>query len=509
MLRTKPKLTYKGLTIILSNPSRFDNINLLSAGAGHLVNDCLKPDLNLAQCDIRLKDDETPFLENTKVILLLGQQAANRWARTTDNSIGEIRGSIFYTEQGQIPIIPTFFPQDACDIVNHEKHYNEQNEIETTEEAEDEESATSEKRRHGRTKRKNYRFWIEKDIAKCRQLLKNNGVVPKRLYEPQYILHPDYDTVRSLLLSHKHNDLFIDLETYWPDPYLKCIGFSFNCGEPIYVVPFYLPDNSLAYSNMFGIAQAFATAFKHNRVIAYNGAGFDFIILPWKCGIPVGKNLFDPMIAHHRCYSDVEKSLGHATSLWTWEPFHKDEGACGYSNMMQAKQTFAYCGKDVFTMQLVTKAIMEYAARIPGLTASINDANDAIYAYLCAMLQGMEYDVEMLLMTIHENDRLMNHYLSWLDILIGKDTCKKLRGKGKSGMPGSNKQCVEYFHEMLGYPIVGRGSEKKDGTRGPSLGKKNMYKLKLKHENPVIDICLAYRELSRESGSLGFKPWKE
>ena len=75
-------------------------------------------------------------------------------------------------------------------------------------------------------------------------------------------------------------------------------------------------------------------------------------------------------------------------------------------------------------------------------------------------------------------------------------------------MPGSNLQCVRYFHEMLGYPVVAKGKETKDGTKNPSLGKKAMYKLRLKHDNPVIDICLAYRELQRESGSLNFLPWE-
>ena len=57
---------------------------------------------------------------------------------------------------------------------------------------------------------------------------------------------------------------------------------------------------------------------------------------------------------------------------------------------------------------------------------------------------------------------------------------------------------------MLGYPVVFKSKK----TQLPSLGKKAMYKLRLKHDNPVIDFVLAYREVAKESGSLKFNPWK-
>jgi hypothetical protein len=42
----------------------------------------------------------------------------------------------------------------------------------------------------------------------------------------------------------------------------------------------------------------------------------------------------------------------------------------------------------------------------------------------------------------------------------------------------------------------------------PSLNEKALYKLKLKYpENILIDICIAYRRVKKETGSLGFEPW--
>ena len=58
MLRHKPKFSYCGLTIVLSNPSRFDVLKLLSSRGGDFFeNFCLQPDYNLMQCDVRLAED--------------------------------------------------------------------------------------------------------------------------------------------------------------------------------------------------------------------------------------------------------------------------------------------------------------------------------------------------------------------------------------------------------------------------------------------------------------------
>ncbi len=56
---------------------------------------------------------------------------------------------------------------------------------------------------------------------------------------------------------------------------------------------------------------------------------------------------------------------------------------------------------------------------------------------------------------------------------------------------------------MLGYKIIKRS--KKSGK--PSLDEKAMLKLKLLHDNPVIDLCIAYRGAIKETGSLKFIPW--
>lgn len=508
MLRHTPKLSYSGLTIVMSNPSRLDKYELISGNGGVFFNEtCLRPQLNRFQCDIRLKEDRSSLLPNTKCVLLLGEPAMRDWLGNTDNSIGELRGSPFVING--IPNIASYLPQDCTDYKDWESEHNplsenfKDNEDFERESDEDDDSPESEKRRHGFTKRKNFGFWLLKDLNKCKHILLNG--LPK-IDEPTYITYPALKDIVDILNTTKNEYLYLDIEV---DSNLNITIFSFSFGHKVvYIIPCILPDYSHAYSNLCQIYRALAVAIRDNITVAHNGSNFDFFVLAYKYRIPINK-VYDTLIASHRCFPEIEKSLGHFVSLFTYLKFHKDMGDVGYNNLENAKQIWQYCGLDVYSMALAHSNLLEYVKTKPGLSESIQLANDAIKPYLVASLTGIRYRQDILDSTLSYNDRIMNQYLRMLDILIGKENLKIIRGKGKSSMPSSNLQCVRYFHDLLGYATVGKGKERVDGTKGPSLGKKNLYKLRLKYpNNPTIDICLLYRETMKESGSLRFTPFK-
>jgi len=502
MLRNKPVVTYCGLTLVLSNPSRFDTARLLSANGGQFFNsECLRPDYNTMQCDIRVAEDASPLLPDTKVVLLLGDVAMHTYLpQTKNNSIGEMRGSVF--EQGGKFFIPSFFPQECVDFKNFEATHNPLHQ-----EVEDDENEWDSDKRHGVTSRKNYQFWAKQDVKKAKYLLKH-GKIPEYV-KPTYHIKPDSTTVINTLLSARDKFLYFDMETDYQEQNLQCFAFSVD-GVNYYSVP--ILDNTYkpAYSDCAFILSALAQAVDRNILVAHNGSAFDFLVLAKKYRIGINR-VYDTMLAQHRCYPNVEKSLGHCVSLWTWEKFHKDEDSQGYMTREQMFDRLKYCAKDVYTMFLVHKAIEEFAKTIPGMQHSIDTCMSAIRPYLIMSLQGIKYDKDLVAAKKYENDRLMEQYLRLLEFFVGKDSLKEIRGKGKSSMPGSNPQCCRYFHEMLGYPVVARGKpSKKDGQRHPSLAKQALFKLKLQNDNPVIDICVAYRQVALETGTpLGFLPWKD
>lgn len=509
MLRSKPVYDYCGITIVLSNASRFDlkNYRLLSSGGGRLIDEALRPEYNVAQCDLRVKEELEPLLPNTKVVVLLGESAAKLWLQNSDNTIGEIRGSLFNVKG--INTVSTFYPQDAADYNKAGKNLDVEHNAESYQNHEPEEHETDNdnpKRRHGKTKGKNFDLWIRKDFNKVKYLAKH-GQPPKRRFEPNYIISPPSSAIIKKLRTNKSKNLFIDLETWCPSCDVKCCSFSFDDESDVYSFPWFDSHQSWAYDSLPNILLALSIAFRDNTTIAHNGQGFDFFVLAWKYNIPIGKLVKDTMIMQHRIYSDVEKSLGHLTSLWTYEPFHKDEGNVGYNNGDQVRRTLEYCAKDVYTMKLCYYAMMDYAKTVPGLLNSFDRANNAIRPYLTTMLQGLAFDEDERIRVMRENDRWMMQFIRISQILVGEKFLKELKGKGKSSLLASPNQCVKYFHDMLGYPVIGKGKEKQDGSRGASLGAKNMFKLRLKQENPMIDLILAYREYAKESGSLKFQSW--
>lgn len=460
------------------------------------------------QCDIRLVDEKEPLLPGTKVVILLGEYAMHSiLPETRENTIGEMRGSVFNV--GGVWYVPTFYAQDAMDLKNYEKENNPLSRDYAAAEESDEEEADNDGKRHGRTSRKNYAFWMRRDVWKAKQLLKY-GKIPE-YSKPDYRIAPSVKDICQAMDSANEEFLYFDMETDYEEANLQCFSFAVGDG-PVFSVPILDHNYRPYYCDYHRIFLALFDAVRRNTIVAHNGANFDFFVLGYKYHIPVVR-CYDTMLAFHRCFPDIEKSLGHATSYFTWERFHKDEDSLAYFTPTQVHQRMVYCGKDVYTMRLIHKAITQYATTIPGLTHSIETAMRSIRPYLTTSLQGIRYDPALVAAKRAENDKLMEQYIRIINLLIGQQGLTQIRSgmKGKiSSIPGSNPQCVKYFHEILGYPVVSRGRARDDGSRHPSLAAKAMYKLRLANDNPVIDFIIAYRQTALETRTpLGFTPWRD
>ena len=488
-----PKFSYCGLTIILDNPSRFDvqRKSLLCGFAGDwFAEECLQPEINRWQCEIRTREEKSSLRADTKVILALGNRVINDWFGNKF-TLGEQRGSP-YMHNG-VPVISSYLPQDCMDPRDHEGNLNPLAFKYDEDDKDDEEDAG---KTHGRTSRTNFKFWLQKDTKKAIRILRDSGRFTRRVVgtgECKFTYYPEINKVIAELNATSNRHLYLDIETDYSHN-LLCVGYGF-CPSSITVVPVFRYNSGLAYATaqLCQFLRALSLAMIRNIVVAHNGYGFDYIVMADKYKLLLGKRYYDTMIGQHRCYPEVEKSLGHCISLWTDEPYHKAEGVIPPHSREQEEQLWSYNAKDVATMMLVHKYQMEYAATVPGLVASIEQGCSSIYPYMVTSLQGLLYDDVKLQAKIAYNDRVMTQYLRCMKLLVGRDF-----------LPTSNKQCPAYFHDTLGYPVVQRSK-----IGNPKLGEKELQKLKLKFpNNAVIDFSLAYRALKTETGSLGYKPWR-
>jgi len=494
MLRHAPKRSYSGLTICLSFPSRFDKQELLSGNGGYYFNkNCLEPETNRYLSDIRLIDDKSPLLPDTKCVLLLGEKA-HRLYTGASTTLDENRGSPIIVNG--IPTISSFAPQDAEDMVDHEKRHNPN--YETVAEFMSEYIQAGEtfaEKSRTRTARRNYAFWLKQDTKKALRIVDNNGRLPDELLpEPVYRIYPSSEEVIYDFNNTTGDVLFYDMETDIDTLDMRCFAYMFlSKPNVVKVVPTLNLDYSYAYSNLPALLLSKARAMRRNRVVAHNGALFDFLILALKYKIAVGADLYDTMITAQRMYPEVEKSLGHCMTLASYQGYHKSEGDHTYRTQQQADRLYKYCGKDVYGMALVYLWQMQQLEKDAGLKHAVLLAQRAIRPYLVQTLFGQKYDEELRSKWVKWNDRRMTILLRIMKALTG-DYAEELI---------SPQRCVKYFHGFLGYEVESR-TEKGE----PSVDEGALIQFRLKHpDNPVISLLMKYRSLKKETGTLTFKPW--
>lgn len=503
-MRTLPKLTYSGLTILLSHPSRKDQKSgeLLSGYAGDKLNEFLEPEINRWQCDIRTADEEADLLPNTKALLILGEDVScRRWIGHPTKSLLERRG-IPYAHKG-IPTIGSIFPQDAVDRVDWEAIKNPQTDGRdhtfNTEEGEEDEDEGDVKRQ-GNTRRKNFGFWLWQDVRKIKDVIFDNDRYKAYRQDKQRSdsygikIFPNSQEIIDFLLSHENDYLYLDIETDLDDPNMFCVGVAFD-NTPVYTFPVLRYNYQAAYHNTALILRALSISMGANTVVCHNGYTFDLLVLANKYKLPFGRRHYDTLLAQHRIYPESEKSLGHLISMYLWQDIHKGDFVVPY-NQLQEEQLWNYNAKDVATMRMIKWAQDRLTNEDPGLQASIAQTNRCIRPYIIASLTGMRYDPVLRQTLIDENDLRMMDHLKMMSYLTNIEGFKPSGGKGGYLVP--------YFIQSLGYKVF-----KKTPAGQPSIDAKVLQKMRLKYpEQPMLPLILKYRKTQKQTSMLNFEPFK-
>lgn len=505
------------MTIVLSNPSRHDlaSKQLLSANGGTFFEYYCLQSTDRRSCDIRTADTiDAGLLSSTKCILLLGEGAFQKWTDGyKEYSLNEQRGcpllSVF--KDSGVTTIASYSAQDSVDLTsNHEKKHNPLliANAALEDDSDDDDSDADVKMRHGKTKRRNWTFWLQRDTQKIISAL---GGVRKSGAEYKNKVYPTVKEIDELSRSTFNQFLYEDIETITETDALDISVFSFAIGNGIiYTIPIIRWNYQFAYSDtdMCILFRALARLRINNIPVLHN-AMFDLFVLAHRFKIPVGPKVEDTMLCWHRCFPEADKSLGHVMSTLTWEPYHKSDGIFNPKSVGQEQQLWRYNAHDVHGTRLIHQALMLETQRRPGLANSMAQANSMIRPYLINTLFGMRFDNARRQEMISLNDRWMMQYLRCITLLVGEETMHNVKSKAsKSTLPASSRQCVKYFHDIMSYPIVGVSKI----TGKPSLDEKNFYKLALKMKdkgivNPVVDLVLAYRSKAKETGSLKFNHW--
>lgn len=164
---------------------------------------------------------------------------------------------------------------------------------------------------------------------------------PARSHSIIYQLDEAIEKIRSL----KQKELWsFDLETSLP-----CLGFATNELES-FTIPFQSDSRPIfwtANEKAFLIEELKKVFTKEAKIITQNGL-FDKKVLWEDYGIdPFSWNIYaDTMYMHQLLYPELPHSLAFLTSIYTEEPFYKDEGREWKRGRDNEESFFRYNGKD-------------------------------------------------------------------------------------------------------------------------------------------------------------------
>jgi len=164
------------------------------------------------------------------------------------------------------------------------------------------------------------------DMIKVRDILQNKYKIPKRTFK----INPTFEECCELLERfNKAPKVSVDIETDMGANYIKCVGFA-DSRDFAACIPLYEGGNAVWTIEQEKFLWQQMTAVLTNPQVGKIIQNMMFelnVLYPWVGEIyPI---LMDTMIAHHCLLSELRKNLGLQTSIYTWEPYFKDEAKDG------------------------------------------------------------------------------------------------------------------------------------------------------------------------------------
>lgn len=279
----------------------------------------------------------------------------------------------------------------------------------------------------------------------------------------------------------------VDIEVYKGE--VSCISFSPHSGLSM----------SIAIDQRWTIEQEAIIWRKIDKYLGdptipkiFQNGMFDVSFLWFKNSIITRGHLYDTMVLHNLNYPDFPKGLGFICSIYTREPFYKDDGKTWFNDLKSGKgdiDTFyRYNAKDSAVLQDALPEILKEIDRY-GNTKTADFTRRLMQPLLYMAARGIR--VNRTKLEDHKKDATKAQITAQAEL---DNLC------GFSLNVASPKKCKEYFYETLGYkPITKLTKDKVTGARKstPTTDNKAMKKLALRgcKEAKVVQTIRAYRKL--------------
>ncbi len=211
--------------------------------------------------------------------------------------------------------------------------------------------------------------------------------------DPSY--HEILDYLEGLSKAEE-GSVAVDIETLSgpTGPILWCIGFSAS-PDFAFVIPF-LRNMSFHWSEekeahiLIAISKVFLNP-KLKKI--FQGGTYDLSILGRYYGLRVADNTYeDTMWCHQATYPYLPKALHVLTSLYTWEPYYKDEGKVNLGKRSSDLAEFQYNARDCCVTREIFPRVKQ-EAKEGGTWVGYKKMMARIPSLLVMILRGVKIDV--------------------------------------------------------------------------------------------------------------------
>lgn len=300
----------------------------------------------------------------------------------------------------------------------------------------------------------------------------------KEVYSPTIVLparnlriEPSFTEAMAWMMSIKLQSIAkiaVDIECIKgrPEVGITCISLAkspIDCMS----IPF---DNRWSETEELELWKMLAEILEDRSIekIYQNGIDFDTVYLLAVHSIFPGGKIQDTMIKHSLNYPDFPKSLAFLTSIYTDEPYYKDDGKEGKIGNSQRAEFYIYNAKDSAVDYEINNKVDEELRKF-GNVETYEFLRRLAEPLLYMQLRGVKVNQEGIAKLKDEAELYIKEKQAQLDYIVGERMPLSANAQRKNYYyerlnPNSNKQCQTYLYDIL--KLKPQTSTKKDGKTG-------------------------------------------
>lgn len=289
---------------------------------------------------------------------------------------------------------------------------------------------------------------------------------------------------------HGHSVVSVDIETIRTaeGPIVWCIGFSPSPDHAFSIPLIKRGRLHWAPQEEALLWRQISEIFLDPNVlkVGHNFAGFDLSILGRYYGVrAVSGSIADTMWCHQATHPYLLKGLDTLTSIWTWEPYYKDDGKWWDGRRISDEAEFTYNGKDCCVTREIWP-LVERDAKQQGTWGNYQRHMRVMPSLLGMMIKGVKLDVR----TKDDLGRAFRGRAEEAKGIIQAEYGSDLN-------PGSSSQLQRLLYGYLGLPIQYHHKTKKPTTDKDALNRLRKKVRANSDEGKVLSALSDYRKFDK------------